>query len=121
MARQSIFKSWAVSMTGFFAAVRTERNVALVCFFAVLAIVLSAVFRIPLAEWIIVIFCCGLVLTVELVNTAIESVTDLACNNEIHPLAKIAKDTASAATLVASVTSLIVALLIFTPRVLALL
>ncbi|MCL2403287.1 MAG: diacylglycerol kinase family protein, partial [Coriobacteriia bacterium] len=97
-----------------------ERNVALVCFFLVIAVLVSAFFRISLIEWVIVALCCGLVLVTELLNTAIEAVTDLACNDEIHPLAKIAKDTAAAATLVASVTSLIAAVLVFGPRILAL-
>jgi len=120
VARHSILKSWAVSVIGFVNAVRAERNVALVCFFLVIAVLVSAFFRISLIEWVIVALCCGLVLVTELLNTAIEAVTDLACNDEIHPLAKIAKDTAAAATLVASVTSLIAAVLVFGPRILAL-
>jgi len=120
VARHSIVKSWAVSVVGFVNAVRTERNVALVCAFMVLAVIISAWLRISAIEWVIVVLCCGLVLITELVNTAIEAVTDLACE-ERHPLAKIAKDTAAAATLAASVTSLIIACIIFGPRIFALL
>ena len=120
MARQSLFKSWAVSVSGFVHAVRNERNVAIVCVCMVLAIVIAALLRISIIEWVIVVLCCGLVLTSELLNTAIEAVTDLACNEEIHPLAKIAKDVAAGATLVTSLTSLIVAVLVFGPRILAL-
>jgi len=120
VARQSIFKSWAVSVTGFVHAVRTERNVGLVCAFMLIAIVISALLRISVIEWVIVVLCCAIVLVTELLNTAIEAVTDLACE-ERHPLAKIAKDTAAAATLIASVSSLIIAVLIFGPRLLALL
>ena len=118
--RQSLFKSWAISVSGFMYAVRNERNVALVCVCMVIAVVLAIALRISLIEWVIVVLCCGLVLTSELLNTAIEAVTDLACNEEIHPLAKIAKDVAAGATLVTSVTSLIIALLVFGPRILAL-
>ena len=120
VARQSIFKSWAVSVTGFVHAVRTERNVGLVCAFMLIAIVISALLRISVIEWVIVVLCCAIVLVTELLNTAIEAVTDLGCE-ERHPLAKIAKDTAAAATLIASVSSLIIAVLIFGPRLLALL
>ena len=118
--RQSLLKSWAVSVAGFVYAVRNERNVAIVCACMVLAIVMGFALRISSIEWVIVVLCCGLVLTSELLNTAIEAVTDLACNEEIHPLAKIAKDVAAGATLVTSVTSLIIALLVFGPRILAL-
>jgi len=86
----------------------------------VLAIVISALLRISAIEWVIVVLCCGIVLITELLNTAIEAVTDLACE-ERHPLAKIAKDTAAAATLIASVSSLIIAALIFGPRLFSLL
>ena len=119
-ARHSILKSWATAVSGFVFAVRNERNVALVVGFMVLAIIISIWLQISAAEWAIVVLCCGLVLTCELLNTAIEAVTDLACNNEIHPLAKIAKDTAAGATLVTSVTSLIIAGIIFIPRIAAL-
>ena len=118
--RQSLLKSWAVSVSGFVHALRSERNVAIVCICMVFAVVIGFALRISVIEWVIVVLCCGLVLTTELLNTAIEAVTDLACNEKIHPLAKIAKDVAAAATLVTSVTSLIIAVLIFGPRIVAL-
>lgn len=49
-----------------------------------------------------------LVLLAELLNTGIEAVTDLACQGNIHPLAKKAKDTGSAAVLLAAVICVIV-------------
>jgi len=115
-SRHSILQSWLVATKGLIYTIRHERNVGLVCFFIVLAVFISAFLRISAIEWVIVVLCCGIVLTCELLNTAIEAVTDLACNQEIHPLAKIAKDTGSAATLAASVTSLIVAAIIFLPK-----
>ena len=120
MARHSLLKSWAVSVEGLVTAIRTERNVALTFGAAVLAVIIAALLRVTLFEWVIVVLCIGLVITTELVNTAIESVTDLAIGEEIHPLAKMAKDTASAATLIASATSLIIAVLVFGPYLLEL-
>ena len=120
-ARHSIFRSWVVSVIGFVMAVRTERNVMLCVIAAVIAVALSIGLRISAMEWIIVVLCIGIVLVTELLNTSIEAATDLACNNEIHPLAKIAKDTGAAATLIASMMSLIIAAIIFGPRIIALL
>ena len=61
----------------------------------------------------------GLVMATELINTSIEAVVDLTCP-KIHPLAKIAKDTASAAVFVFSVVAAISGLLIFVPKIIAL-
>ena len=61
-----------------------------------------------------VLLCCGLVLSLELVNTALEALTDLA-SPEIHPLAKVAKDAAAGAVLAASAVSLLVGAALFIP------
>ena len=57
----------------------------------------------------------ALVISLELVNTAIEAVVDL-CTHEIHPLAKTAKDTAAGAVLVSAMASVIIGLMIFIPK-----
>ncbi len=61
----------------------------------------------------------GLVIALELVNTAIESVVDLV-TTERKPLAKTAKDTAAGAVLVAAIMAAIVGLIIFVPRIVSL-
>jgi len=61
------------------------------------------------------------VLVLELINTAIESVVDLAIGRRFHPLARIAKDCAAAAVLVAAVASLLIALLLLLPPLLVVL
>ncbi|AEB11868.1 diacylglycerol kinase [Marinithermus hydrothermalis] len=58
------------------------------------------------------------VLTLELVNTALEAVVDLV-QPTYHPVAKAAKDTAAAAVLVASAISAVVGLILFVPPILA--
>ena len=64
------------------------------------------------------IITLGVVLASELVNTAIEAVVDLV-TLEIHPLAKIAKDCGSAATFVLSLLSIVIALFIYAPYIIA--
>jgi diacylglycerol kinase (ATP) len=68
----------------------------------------------------LVALAVGTVWTAELANTAIEALTDLV-SPEYHPLAGKAKDVAAGAVLMAAVAALVVGLLIFGPRVLALL
>ncbi|MFR2836786.1 MAG: diacylglycerol kinase family protein, partial [[Clostridium] nexile] len=61
----------------------------------------------------------GMILSLELVNTAMEAVVDLV-TEERRPLAKLAKDTAAGAVLIAAIMAAGVGLLIFVPKVLEL-
>jgi diacylglycerol kinase len=73
-------------------------------------------FNITFLEWFFVLIAIGLVLGTELLNTAIEATIDLTCP-KLDPLAKIAKDTASASVFVYSVIAFIIGCLIFLPKV----
>ena len=57
----------------------------------------------------------GAILSIELLNTGIESVVDM-ITHDYHELAKVAKDTGSAATFVASTIGLITILSIYVPK-----
>ena len=59
------------------------------------------------------------VLVLELLNTATEAVVDLAIGRQFHPLARIAKDCAAAAVLVAALASILIALLLLVPPLLS--
>lgn len=75
--------------------------------------------RISVVEWCMCLILFGLILSLELVNTAIEAVVDLV-TEERKPLAKLAKDTAAGAVLVAAIMAAGVGILIFVPKILAL-
>jgi diacylglycerol kinase (ATP) len=62
-----------------------------------------------------------LVLTLELLNTAIESVVDLTVEKTYHELAKVAKDCAAGAVLISAMASLMVAAWLILPRLFTLL
>ncbi|WP_291757195.1 diacylglycerol kinase family protein [Lysinibacillus sp. UBA5990] len=66
-------------------------------------------------EWYIVLLLIALMFALEMINTAIERVVDLASPN-FHPLAKQAKDIAAGAVLVFALFSAIIGLLIFLPK-----
>ena len=57
--------------------------------------------------------CIGLVIGMELLNTAIESTCDLACNNQKDSRAKTAKDCAAAAVLIVSAAAVAVGIVVF--------
>lgn len=84
---------------------------------AVTLLVIIAVFVLGLSitEWCICLGLFGLVMALELVNTAVEAVVDLV-TAERHPLAKIAKDTAAGAVLIAAIMAAVIGLLIFVPK-----
>jgi hypothetical protein len=67
------------------------------------------------ARLAVLVLTVAAVLVLELLNTAIEAVVDLAIGRQFHPLARIAKDCAAAAVLVASLSSLMIALLLLLP------
>jgi len=98
----------------------TEANMKIHIVIAVLVIVCGLGFSISLIEWMLCLLCVGLVFSAEMMNTAIENVVDLASPN-LHPLAGKAKDIASGAVLICAIISVIIGLLIFIPKVWALL
>lgn len=65
-------------------------------------------------EWAVIFLTIGFVWVAEFLNTAIESVVDLA-SPDVHPLAKAGKDVGAAAVLVAAIVAVIVGLLILGP------
>ena len=83
---------------------------------AVLVVVLGFLFDISKIEWLFCLLCFGLVFGAELMNSAIESVVDLA-SPERHKLAENAKDMAAGAVLACVIFSVIGGLIIFAPKV----
>jgi len=77
-------------------------------------------FEISLIEWIIIVICIGMVFISEIANTAIEYLVDFV-SPEIHPVAGKIKDLSAGAVLIAAITSAITGLLIFGPKLLAIL
>ncbi|MDO4595674.1 MAG: diacylglycerol kinase family protein [Coriobacteriaceae bacterium] len=108
----SFFQSFRYALEGLKTATRTERNINVMLAAALVALVLGFVLKIDIVSWCLVLLCCGIVITAELLNTAIETVVDLCCQ-EINPLAKRAKDIAAAAVYVMSFVSAIIGIVIF--------
>ena len=91
-------KSFGYAFEGIRTGIRKERNMKIHCL-AVIAVTVAGTFlHIKPVEWCICLLLFGLILSLELVNTALEAVVDLV-TKEKKPLAKIAKDTAAGAVL----------------------
>ncbi len=88
------------------------------CVVAVLVVIAGFLLKLSPVEWCICLGLFGLVMALELVNTAVEAVVDLV-TQEYKPLAKIAKDTAAGAVLIAAIMAALAGLIIFVPKGLA--
>lgn len=108
-------KSLFHAIDGFSYALKYEHNMIIILICAILAIIAGFLFQISGTEWLFIILVIGLVMGTEMINTAIEAVVDLK-TLETHPLAKIAKDSASTATLIFSIVSFVGALVMFIPK-----
>ena len=75
--------------------------------------------QLPTSQLAVLVLTVAAVLVLELLNTATEAVVDLAIGRKFHPLARIAKDCAAAAVLVASISSLMIAMLLLVPPLVA--
>jgi diacylglycerol kinase (ATP) len=112
-------RSWQVAHTlqisfqyawaGVLYATATQRNFRVHLGVGAAAIALGIMLRITPLEFAVVGIMIALVLTMELLNTSIEAVVDLAIGEQYHELAKIAKDCAAGAVLISSVGAMFVA------------
>ena len=107
------------AFAGFDYAFRTERNLKFHFAAAVLVITAGALLKISPLEWAIIILTIGAVFVTEMINTAIEYTVDLA-SPEKHDLARKAKDVSAGAVLAIASSSVVVGLIIFLPKIIAL-
>ena len=75
-------------------------------------------FGLSTSEWLVIVLCFVIVITLEAVNSAVEYVVDLA-SPDYHKLAEKAKDMAAGAVLLAAIGSVIIALIIFLPKIIS--
>lgn len=113
------FNSFVCAFSGIISALKTEQNLIFDFIIAILTVILGFVLKISTTEFILVILAIGLVISMELINTAIEYVVDMAMP-EIHPLAKLGKDISSGAVLISAIMALVVGLIIYLPKIIIL-
>lgn len=116
----TLIRSFYYAISGITSAIRSERNLRIHLILSLLVIFLGFAFSITSIEWLIIVLVLGGMLCSELMNSAIERVVDLA-TEDYHPLAKQAKDIAAGAVLLFAITSVVVGMIIFGPRILSIL
>lgn len=99
---------------------KNEKNFKREIALGIIALILSYILKIDKIEFIIILTMICLVLTAEIINTAIERTVDLV-TKEYHELARIAKDVSAGSVLVTSIFALIIEIIIFMPKIITLL
>jgi diacylglycerol kinase len=109
---KAFLKSFVYALRGIFASLAEQRNLKVQLLVALITVGAGFYFDISSTEWALVLLTIGLVIGLEMLNTAIEKVVDLV-TQEWDPLAGKAKDMAAGAVLVASIIAVIVGVIVF--------
>ncbi len=105
----NLFVSFRYAWAGVHYAFQTQRNFRIHITVGLVAVGLSLLLHLSRVEVAIIGLTIGAVLTMELLNTALESVVDLTVRQTYHELAKIAKDCAAGAVLISALAAILVA------------
>jgi diacylglycerol kinase (ATP) len=112
----SLVESFNFAVEGVIHALRTHRNMRLHVAAAVLVLVVALVLGVSRVELVALLLSITFVLIAEMVNSAIEAAIDLS-TSQFDPLAKIAKDIAAGAVLIASINAVVVGYLVFSAQI----
>ncbi|WP_342562443.1 diacylglycerol kinase family protein [Paenibacillus sp. FSL R7-0345] len=112
VGHKKFWHSFRFAAQGIVTAFKSELNMKVHSVLAVAVLAAAAFFRLPPSGWMLLLLAITLVLSTELLNTAIEATIDLV-SPDIHPLAKTAKDTAAGAVLLTAVFAVIVGIYVF--------
>ncbi len=117
---RKLMSSFPYALDGLYLAVKLDQNVRFHLIVSVIVLLFSFYFKITVIEFLFVLLAIFFVLISEMVNTAIEEMTNL-ITREHHENAKVAKDIAAGAVLLSVIFSVVIGVIIFIPRVLSLL
>ena len=112
MKMKKILDSFNNAINGIIDTVRTERNMKIHLFLSLLILIACFFFDVTKYEFLILAITISMVISAEIVNTAIEAAIDMT-TNYYHPLAKVAKNAAAGAVLVTAINAGVVGYIIF--------
>lgn len=113
--KRSIIDSFNYAVSGIILSIKSEKNMKIHYIIAIAVLGFGLLFDFTRVEFLILLFAITLVITMELINTAIENTVDM-ITKDYHPNARIAKDISAGAVLVAAVNAVIVGYLLFFDR-----
>jgi len=116
------------AVNGLWQAFKTQKNLKIQAIAVIAVIILAIVLSTSEIENAVLAVTIGLVISAELVNTAIEKAVDISCNdilskelkkNPINDNAKLAKDISAGAVLFTALIAVVVGIIIFMPKIIA--
>jgi diacylglycerol kinase len=116
---KKFLKGFVYAWRGIVAAVRSERNMKFHAVAALCVVVAGFVLQISPMEWAAVLLCCGLVISAEMVNTAIEKLCDVVEPN-LNEKIRAIKDIAAGAVWVCAIAAACVGVIVFLPKIIEL-
>jgi diacylglycerol kinase (ATP) len=112
----TLIDSFNYAFEGIIHVLRTQRNMRLHFAIAFLVIVVALVADVTKIELVVLLLSIAFVLIAEMINTAVEAAIDIATTS-FDPMAKLAKDIAAGAVLIAAVNAVAVGYLVFSGKV----
>ncbi len=116
LKNKCLINSFKYACMGIKSAIKSERNMKIHVLATLIVIAFGFILGLDPLEWVACIFSIVIVISSEMLNTAIETVVDLVSPN-INPLAKKAKDIAAGSVLVMAIGAFLVGLIIFIPKI----
>lgn len=116
MVRQTIAAAFANAFNGLVHFLRHDRNGRIECAATFLVIAAAIILHASATEWVELLLCIGAVMGLEMLNSAMEKLCDMVHGN-YHPSIKIIKDVSAGAVLLACIISVVIACIIFIPKV----
>lgn len=93
-----------------------EQNLLIHIIATIVVTIFGIVLKLSLIEWLLIYSMVALVITSELINSAIELTVDL-YTKKFNPLAMVAKDVAAGAVVISAITAICVGLYVFLPKI----
>ncbi len=108
-------KSVGFAFKGMLILIKTEASIKIQAFMAVVVTIAGFYFEISKTEWMVQTAMIGLVMSIEGMNTAIEYIADF-IHPEYHKKIGLIKDVAAGAVFISSIFAVIIALIIYIPK-----
>ncbi len=113
---KKIINSFKYAIEGIIASFKSERNMKIHVLATIIVVILGLILKINIVEWCFCIISIVLVISAELLNTAIENIVDM-ISPEKNEKAKLIKDISAGAVLVLAIGAFIIGMIIFIPKI----
>ena len=110
------FKSFEYAFNGLKILIREEHNSRIHILAAMVAVIAGLFFQLSAIEWVAIVLAIGWVIALEIINSAIENISDFVSPGQNEMIKKI-KDLSAAGVLVGAITAVIIGLIVFVPKI----